>query len=616
MSTHALRTAGTTLALALVLCTYGCKTRREPPPGPAVQPVPHTPNSADYAEQIQPLTAASTLPILHWPNFSDYQPLVQQFYAGRSYEIAWTRDGQPTPQARAFVEAVQTSDKLGLNPDDYDAPLWPDRIQKLASKSPADIAQFDVAMTVTVMRFLSDLRIGRVNPSHFNFEIDVTSKKLDLPSFVATKAVESNDVPGLIASLEPDSDLYRQTKAALAHYLDLAKQQKDSGADPLPMASKPILVGDHYPAAAQLLERLQLEGDVPEDDTNAASATTPAAPDTLSSRRAAEGSASPAPKPPSTLYTKALAAVVKHYQHRHGLTEDGHLTPATLKSINVPLSDRVTQLDNSLERWRWLPDPYLNPRLMVNLPEFLLRGFTDDHKLDFTMKVVDGKSTGGHATPVFVHMMKYLIFRPYWNVPVSIAKKELVPHMMAKPGYLESKNYEVINNKGKVIPNYTLHQVEHAQLLVREKPGPGNSLGLVKFMFPNQYDIYLHSTPEVSLFSRTRRDYSHGCIRVQKPIDLAVWVLDGQNDHDGSAWDTDKVTEAMNEGKDNYQVNLKKQLPVVIFYLTAIPDENGEIHFFDDMYGYDAQLQDTLKKGMPYPTKPEPINPKNNGDTV
>jgi murein L,D-transpeptidase YcbB/YkuD len=223
-----------------------------------------------------------------------------------------------------------------------------------------------------------------------------------------------------------------------------------------------------------------------------------------------------------------------------------------------------------------------------------------------------GKVAGQHQTPVFTHMMKYLVFRPYWNVPVDIAKKELVPHIQKDQGYLTTKNFEVTNNKGVVLTSYSAKQVSQGGVMVRERPGPKNSLGLVKFMFPNQYDIYLHSTPAVSLFDRTRRDFSHGCIRVQKPEDLAVWVLQGQGD-----WDLAKVQEAMNGGQDNHTVSLKTPLPITIFYVTARVDEDGAVHFFDDIYGYDAQLQEVLAKGPPYPVKPEPIVPKTKpGDTL
>lgn len=567
-------TAGAVVSLSLLVFVTGCKRR-----GGGISLLP---GPTDYTTLLQPLVASAKLPELHWPNFSDYQPAVQQFYNDRQFDLAWTRDGKPTPQAIAFIDAMQHADVKGLNPEDYDAAQWSSRASQLNPKDDASLAKFDVEMTISVMRFISDLHVGRINPQHFGFDIHPEEKKYDLAKFLNEKAVSAGDVPQLIASVEPDSDLYRQTEQALTHYMELAKQQQQANADPLPVPDKPITVGHSYPQAAELWQRLQLEGDAPADGEAPAS------------------------------YNKALSDAVKAYQERHGITDDGRLTPQTVKSLNVPLTQRVVQLQDSLERLRWLPEPYLHPRLMVNLPEFLLRGYDEDHKLDFTMKVVVGKSTDNHQTPVFTHMMRYLVFRPYWNVPVDIAKKELVPHMLRTKGYLESKNYEVTNNKGKVLPSYTVHQVEHAMVLVREKPGPTNSLGLVKFMFPNQYDIYMHSTPEVSLFSRTRRDYSHGCIRVQKPDELAAWVLDGQKD-----WDIDSVRDAMNTGKDNHQVGLKKPLPVVIFYLTAMPEEDGHVHFFDDLYGYDAELQAALAKGMPYPKAPEPIKPKTKpGDTV
>ena len=550
------------------------------------------PNSPDFASNLQALTAQPQLPMLRWPNFSDYQAAVKTFYDDRNQELAWSRNGKPTAAAAGFMEQFRSLDEKGLRPADYDADRWQARVESLATKDPDAIARFDVAMTVDVMRLISDLRVGRVNPSHFNFEIDAQQKRYNLPEFVSDQAVDSKDVAKLIESVEPDSDEYRATEQALGQYLKLDQHQRSAGEpEPLPAPATAVSVGGHYPASSKLGKRLELEGDLPDDiaDANASVMT----------------------------YDQALSDGVKSYQQRHGLTADGKLTAATVTSLNVPMSVRVEQISNSLERWRWLPEPYLHARLMVNLPEFVLRGYTPERARDFTMRVVVGKVVGEHQTPVFTHMMKYLIFRPYWNVPVDIAKKELVPHMEAHPGYLETKNYEVINNRGVVQTDYTTQRVEHGGLLVREKPGPTNSLGLVKFMFPNQYDIYLHSTPQTYLFSRSRRDFSHGCVRVQRPEDLAVWVLQGQDDKDGQAWDLEKVNDAMQNGQDNKQVNLKTQLPIVIFYLTAHVGDDGKVDFFDDLYGYDADMDKVLEKGPPYPSQPEPVQPKTKpGDTA
>jgi len=579
------RSICTASALTVLVLVGGCHRHRKSK---------SEPNTTAYADKLHEMVEKKVLPPekvdttkvpnLRWPNFSDYESIVATFYDDRNYEVAWTRDGAPTATAKGFIQAFQDAATKGLIPEDYDAPRWADRVQALNSKSEDAISLFDVAMTVNVMRYISDLRIGRVNPSHFNFEIPVQDKKYDLAEFVSDNAVDATDVPKLIAGVEPDSEEYRQTEAALAHYMDLAKQQGQAQTDLLPTIAKAISVGGTYPALPALLTRLQLEGDA---ESNA----------TLTS--------------PAT-FDSTLSDAVKHYQHRHGFTEDGKLGAQTIKSLNVPMDFRVAQLQDSLERWRWLPEPYLHPRLMVNLPEFILRGYDPDHKLDFTMRVVVGQAKGGHDTPVFTHMMKYLVFRPYWSVPVDIARKELVPHIESNHGYLASKNFEVTNNKGVIQTDYTAHQVAQGAVMVREKPGPKNSLGLVKFIFPNQYDIYLHSTPAVSLFEQTRRDFSHGCIRVQKPADLAAWVLQGQGD-----WDLDKVNEAMNGGSDNKTVSLKTPLPIVIFYLTAIVEDGGEVHFFDDIYNYDTEMQKVFSKGPPYPVKPEPIVPKTKeGDTV
>jgi L,D-transpeptidase YcbB len=581
------RSACTASSLTILLLLSGCHRHRKSK---------SQPNTTAYADKLHAMVEKKVLPPekvdttkvpnLRWPNFSDYQTIVATFYDDRNYEVAWTRDGAPTASAKGFIQAFQDAASKGLIPEDYDSSRWADRVQALSSKSDDAISLFDVAMTVNVMRYISDLRIGRVNPSRFNFEIPVQDKKYDLAEFVSDNAVDATDVPKLIVGVEPDSEEYRKTEAALAHYMDLAKQQGEAHAAPLPTVPKAISVGGSYPALPALLTRLQLEGDAEAGAT-------------LSSLN-------------TTTFDSSLSDAVKHYQHRHGFTEDGKLTPQTIQSLNVPMDFRVAQLQDSLERWRWLPEPYLHARLMVNLPEFVLRGFDPDHKLDFTMRVVVGKVMGQHETPVFTHMMKYLVFRPYWSVPVDIARKELVPHIESNHGYLASKNFEVTNNKGILQTDYTAKQVAQGAVMVREKPGPKNSLGLVKFIFPNQYDIYLHSTPAVSLFDQTRRDFSHGCIRVQKPADLAAWVLKGQGD-----WDLDKVQEAMNSGPDNKTVSLKTPLPIVIFYLTAIIEDGGEVHFFDDIYGYDSEMQKVFSKGPPYPIKPQPIVPKTKeGDTV
>ena len=582
----------TLVCVGLMLASDGCKKKKTPAGTTIAQP-----NTAEYADALGPMVSAPKLDFLRWGGLGEYQQPLNVFYNTREMQLAWSKDGRPTAQATALMEAFTHADDKGLRSEDYDSGRWAQRVQALSGKDHAAVAQFDVAMTVNAMRYLNDVHRGRVSPGHFSFEVDRKSKALDLPQFLNDQVLEASDIPDVVKKLEPDSELYRETLAALHTYQGLAKLQ----AEPLPMPAGQLTVNSHYRAVDALEQRLALEG----DGEFAACSAQP------------DGGAGEAKCGRGTLSADDMAAV-KAYQLRHGIAADGKLGPATVKSLNVPMSARVTQIEDALERWRWLPDPYVNPRLLVNLPEFVLRGFSPEHEQEFAMRVVDGKRKDNHATPVFTHMMKYMIFRPYWNVPVSIIKKELVAHVEANKGYLEAKNYEVLGKSGKPITEYTASSLEHGGYLVREKPGPTNSLGLVKFMFPNQYDIYLHSTPEKALFERTVRDYSHGCVRVQHPDELAVWVLRGQNAKDGGEWDVDKVNEAMNdEDGNNKQVNLKTELPIDIYYLTAFPQGEGKMGFFDDMYGYDADLEQTIQHGPPYPTAPLP--PKQStepGDTV
>jgi len=573
------------------------------------------PKSDEYADKLKPLVAAKRIQVMHWPNFSDFGEAVQQFYDDRNYEVAWVEDdGKPSKQATAFIQAFQDAAKKGLNPADYDAGLWDDRVKKLAGKNEDDVATFDATMTVNVMRYISDLHVGRVNPTHFNFDIDTSDKKYDLPTFVSDNAVDAADVPALIRQVEPDNDSYRKLEDALQGYLAQQAAANQPPATPavvpnqplqrLPVVFHSIKAGGTYIGAHDLAERLEADGDLP---AGASAAWTPG---------------KPGP------YNDELATGVKQYQAKHKLTPSGRLTLLTVVSLNgqkpgsttvvsqpAPVADpnlgaEIGKIDDSLERWRWLPNEYIHAPLMVNLPEFVLRGYKPDRSLDFTMKVVVGKVVGEHQTPVFTHEMKYVIFRPFWNVPVSIVKKELAGHIeKSGVGYLAAKGFETVDSKGQPVTP-TAAEVERGGVIVREKPGPKNSLGLVKFMFPNEYDIYLHSTPQPELFNRTRRDFSHGCVRVQDPAALAVWVLNrGDAQAPEGGWTLDAVQAAMQSGQDNHQVNLKQSIPIAIFYLTANVGEDGQVHFFDDIYGYDKQLDAVLAKGRPYPMEQVKVNP-------
>lgn len=534
-------------------------------------------NTTDYADNVEDVVTSNQLAIMKWSNFSDYQNEVEQFYDDRSYELAWVRDGKPTAAASVLIDLFENAQRKGLVPDDYDAARWPQRLQRLetirkakdtSDNAQTQVAQFDAAMTITTMRFLSDLHVGRVNPQSLNFDIDVPSKRaaFNVGELLNDQLVDSENATSVVESVEPQNPLYKATEEALGRYLMLAQQQ---AAQPQPYA----VVNNPFSA----VPRLHLEGDLPAGDVGQ----------------------------PSEGLAIDIAAAVKKFQARHGLSVDGKLSQKTVDELNTPLTARIQQFDLSLERWRWLPDNFVQPRVFVNLPEFLVRTYDDSHTLQFKMKVVDGESNG-HDTPIFVRTMRYLIFRPYWNLPTSIIKKELMRHVNSGgQGYLDSHGYEVTTRNGEVVTGWTASDIEHGKYAVRQQPGPKNSLGLVKFMFPNEYDVYMHSTPEMNLFNLARRDRSHGCIRLNDAEAMANWVLQGQGD-----WDAAKVHDAMFGTNDNKTVGLKNPLPVVITYLTANADEDGTVHFFDDVYGYDKQLAEALAKPRPYDKAPHKIDPK------
>jgi murein L,D-transpeptidase YcbB/YkuD len=236
---------------------------------------------------------------------------------------------------------------------------------------------------------------------------------------------------------------------------------------------------------------------------------------------------------------------------------------------------------------------------VANIPEFRLRAYDKDFKVGVTMNVVVGKSYG-HSTPVFSDTMAYVVFRPYWEVPPSIIRAELIPHILKDPDYLATKGFEVVDSRRKVVSTGTvtsevLGQLRAGKLFIRQTPGPKNSLGLAKFVFPNSYNVYMHDTPATEFFAKSRRDFSHGCIRLERPADLAAWVL-----RDNPGWNPDRIRAAMN-GSAPQQVNLAHPIPVLIVYATVIVLEDGLVHFYDDIYGHDGTLQQVLDKGYPYP---------------
>ena len=547
-------------SLAASVLTLGCSTRS----GDFVTSAgPASPESDNLLREI---VAAGRLDDLRWPDFPDYRDQVKTFYESSGYRLAWVRDNQATPQAVAIIDILRQAEGKGLHAEDYDDSRWNRRLKQLSQ--PAEAARFDAALTVCLMRYLSDLHMGRVNPKHFDFGLNEKTSRYDLPQFLRQDLVNSRDVKEEIEKAEPPFLGYKNTLAGLRRYLEYSRQ--DDG-EQLQVPSKALEPGNHYAGVPRLTRLLRLLGDLPAD----------------------------AVVPPGDVYQSPLADAVKGFQRRHSLPPNGRLDPETVKQLNTPLSERVEQLRLTLERWRWLPDEFPQPPVVVNIPEFRLRAYGQNGRIVLSMNVIVGKAFR-HETPVFDEDMRYVVFRPYWNVTPSIQRSEIVPAIQRNRNYIANKNYEVTTQGGQfvtsaAISDEVLLQLRAGKLAVRQKPGPANALGLVKLIFPNEYNVYLHSTPSQQLFSQAKRDFSHGCIRVEKPDELAAWAL-----ADKPEWTLEKVRNVMQKGQDNFQVNLTKPVPVLILYGTAVAEEDGSIHFFDDLYGHDTDLAKALAKGYPF----------------
>jgi murein L,D-transpeptidase YcbB/YkuD len=528
---------------------------------------------SDGQGSLRAIIQAGNLSDLRWPDFSDYKKHMQKFYESYGYSLPWVRGTEPTAQAQQVIALLLQAEQKGLTAEDYDGPHWSARLAKLkpaaSQPSEADAVRFDVALTVCVMRYVSDLHVGKVNPKHFDFGLDVEAKKYDLPEFLKENVVDASDVAAAVAKVEPPYPGYQRTLQALHAYLEFAKGY---GGSQLPTIQKTIAPGDSYEGVPQLVRLLQLVGDLPADASVSAD---------------------------GTVFQAPLVNAVRSFQGRHGRLQDGRITAQTLADLNVPLSRRVRQMQLTLERWRWLPVGLHSAPIVANIPEFRLRAYDKNYHVAVSMNVVVGKAYD-HDTPVFSDTMEYAVFRPYWSVPNSIAKGEFLPRITRDPDYLAKKGFEVVNSRQEVVTSGTvtsdiLTQLRTGKLFIRQIPGPKNSLGLVKFIFPNSYSVYMHDTPAQEFFVKSRRDFSHGCIRLEKPADLAVWVL-----RDNPGWGMDRVRAAMN-GSPNQQVNLAHPIPVLIVYGTVIVNEDGLVHFYDDIYGHDAALEKVLVKGYPYP---------------
>ena len=564
--------------LGLMALGCGGSAARETPPvagrGAAAPRQSAAQLDPDVAFTLEQALSSAEHPELKWGRIPDVAPVLKPLYDAESDRLFWFEGTTPVAKLEGTLAALAAAGEHGLDPADYDAESLAEAWASLKTGigSGADRALLDLGLSVAVARIVKAVSVGRVDPATMYWGYESKAAKVDVAALMRA----ARDGQGLAATLDeiaPKVTHYTRAKRTLALFRERAKAGEPEAVPPLAKGQTKIEPGKSWSGIPQVAARLRVFGDLTPD--------------------AAAAGAS---------YTGAIVEAVKRFQARHGLENDGVIGAGTIKALNVTLADRVRQIELAMERMRWLPALDNRPNVFVNVALFRLWATdpaTGNEPL--RMNVVVGKSLN-HQTPIFVEQMEYVIFRPYWNPPQGIVMKEILPHARRDASYFQKEDLEIVasgDDNGPALPPTpeNLAKVAAGRLHIRQKPGPHNSLGLAKFIFPNDDDIYMHGTPAQQLFSRARRDFSHGCIRLEDPARFAEWVL-----RDQPEWTRQRIDAAM-QGARPTRVNLKQPLTVVLFYDTVHVNSEGVQFFVEDIYGHDKALDGALARGYPYPTK-------------
>ncbi len=487
----------------------------------------------------------------------------------------WFEGTQPTRAAANLLAEMRAAESRGLVSSDYRANELAVAIARLRPDAdPSALARLDAAFDAAAARFIADLHAGRVSPRAAGHDLAVPHAALDLQAALGALA-STSDTGAVLDDYEPALRHYHLLKQALQRYRELALEPQLTALPPLGRRSiKPDESWEGLPGLRRLLTAL---GDLP-----------------------------PGPAPPGAepleLDPQTVTAL-RRFQRRHGLEVDGAIGARTYAALTRPLADRVRQIELSPERARWLPPRLDSPPIIVNIPQFRLFAFyTTEDREDamLQMDVIVGRTAPTHRTPVFAADMRYVVMRPYWDVPPSIVRAEFLGRLRADPGWVARNGYEIVAGPGDdarvVAPTAeAVEALARGTPRLRQKPGPDNALGLTKFMFPNRHNVYLHGTPAQSLFAQARRTFSHGCIRVADPVALAEFVL-----RDDPKWTRAAIVAAQQAGGPQ-RINLSKPIRVMVIYATALATESGDVLFFEDIYGHDERLLRQLLARAPLP---------------
>ncbi len=523
------------------------------------------------------LLNANTHPYFLQPYTDKEQQTLKQLYYLNQNQLLWFSAQHPVNTIDQLLDLLADATEQGLNNSDYASDLLRTKWQKLQQSNPGyhEFAIFDTALSLIFFRYLHDLHYGRIVPDQLGFSL-AEKKRLNFASRIYG-AIQINAIKRLVDDMQPKLIPYQQLKQALAHYRRI---HQHFGQSLYFNFSRTLYPGDW-------------STDIPKLDYYLTALDTPVDQPITEDIKTTH------------IYTPEIAKKVRKLQTQHNLPSDGVIGKQTVEVLNTPLSKYITQIELAMERLRWLPERPKEPFILVNIPAFQLWAYGSDqnHTEALNMRVVVGKARNNVQnqklenalqTPVFSARLSYLVFNPYWNIPTSILKEEILPLIEKKPGYLQRQRMEIVANfSHDALPlpvnQENISRLYTGNLYLRQRPGPGNALGHIKFIFPNKYNIYLHDTPAQSLFNRSQRDFSHGCIRVENPLNLAQFALQNQPE-----WDDVKIWEMLNSKEPNI-VDIKQTIPVLIFYSTAFADNTGVV-FYADIYEHDHSLKTALNE--------------------
>lgn len=543
------------------------------------------PQSSDVRDAIREVVQGDTTGGSRATQTSAPGESLHSFYEQRGFEPAFVMERR---NVRAALVELCGAEEHGLNKGDYLSEGLQRHIeQAFAADAPSDsvhaqrLAALDVALASTLLEYTSDVITGRVNPTEFGDSWQTPVHSID-PATVLGQAVADDSLGRISTRVSGAHPEY----GALREELDRYRSIESRGGWPTVPEGEALAEGATDERVEALVRRLAASGDL--DSTMVEEARAPNDTTTLSDTTAAAASA--------LEYDERIADGVRTFQERHGLEPDGVAGESVIQAMNVPAGERARQIELNLERWRWIPAQLGGRYIYVNIPAFELHAFENGTE-QMSMAVVVGEEYDDQATPVFADTMEYVVFNPYWNIPQSIAEEEILPNAREDDGYLEQNRYEIAtswSDDAEVVPPTpeNLDRVESRRYRLRQQPGPQNALGRIKFMFPNEFNIYLHDTPEDYLFERAQRAYSHGCIRVERPIELGDFVLTS------AEWDADRIRSAIESGERQIH-NLQNPLPVYILYWTAFVDAEGRMNFREDLYGSDGELDEALRRAAP-----------------